>query len=127
MENLFLIGRVIFGIYLLMNAYNHLAHSSQMAGYAASKKVPFPKAAILGSGLLLLIGGLSVLTGVQVKAGIAAIVLFLIPVTFTMHNYWMQADPMAKMGERVNFMKNMALLGAALMMLAIPTPWPFSL
>jgi putative oxidoreductase len=126
MEYLFLIGRVIFGGYFLMNAYNHLAHSGQMVGYAASRKVPSPKLAILGSGVLLLLGGLSILTGIRIGIGIAMLALFLIPVTFTMHNYWALPDPMAKMGERVNFMKNMALLGAALMMLAIPTPWPFS-
>jgi hypothetical protein len=37
------------------------------------------------------------------------------------------ADPMAKMNEQINFMKNVALLGAALAMAAIPQPWPISL
>jgi len=31
------------------------------------------------------------------------------------------------MMEQVQFMKNMAILGAILMLLAIPTPWPMSL
>jgi hypothetical protein len=34
---------------------------------------------------------------------------------------------MAKMGDMVNFTKNVALLGSSLMFLAIPQPWPFSL
>ena len=34
---------------------------------------------------------------------------------------------MAKMSERVNFTKNMALLGAALILLAVPQPWTVSL
>jgi len=34
---------------------------------------------------------------------------------------------MAKMGDRINFMKNMALIGALLMFLAIPMPWAYSI
>jgi putative oxidoreductase len=127
MENLFLVGRVLVGSYFIMSAYNHLAHPGHLTGYAASKGVPSPKLAILASGVLILLGGLSILTGIRPALGVAAIVLFLIPVTFTMHAFWKDADPMAKMGNRINFMKNIALLGAALMFLAIPTPWPFSL
>ena len=33
---------------------------------------------------------------------------------------------MQKMGDMVNFTKNMALIGCALMFLAIPQPWPYS-
>jgi hypothetical protein len=33
---------------------------------------------------------------------------------------------MQQINQRVNFQKNLALMGAALMLLAIPRPWPFS-
>lgn len=98
-----------------------------MAGYAASKGVPAPQAAIILTGLLLLIGGLSILTGVMPRVGVLAIALFLLPVSFTMHNFWAIADPMEKAMQTVNFTKNMALFGSALMFLAIRTPWPLSL
>jgi hypothetical protein len=35
-----------------------------------------------------------------------------------MHAFWKVQDPTAKMGEMVNFMKNIALLGAVLIFLA---------
>lgn len=44
-----------------------------------------------------------------------------------MHRFWDVEDQAAKMGEMVNFTKNMALIGSALMFLAVPQPWPFSL
>jgi hypothetical protein len=44
-----------------------------------------------------------------------------------MHNFWKDEDPQMKMADRINFMKNMALLGALLMLLAIPLPWPLRL
>ncbi len=127
MEIAFLIGRIIVGVYYLFNAANHFSQIDMMTGYAGSKGVPAPKLAVGGSGLLLLVGGLSILLGYQPLIGVIAIVLFLLPVTFMMHNFWTVEDPQMKMGEMVNFMKNMALIGSALMFLAIPAPWPFSL
>jgi hypothetical protein len=35
-----------------------------------------------------------------------------------MHAFWKVQDPTVKMGEMVNFMKNIALLGAVLIFLA---------
>jgi uncharacterized membrane protein YphA (DoxX/SURF4 family) len=111
-----LVGRILFGGYFLMNAYNHLFKSQHMIGYAQFKGVKSPKTAILGSGLLLLIGGLSFLTMTATFLGSIALLLFLIPVTFKMHAYWKETDPQAKMADRIQFYKNLALIGAVLMM-----------
>jgi len=122
----YLIGRILVGLYYLYNALNHFKSLDMMAGYAGSKGVPAPKLAVAGSGVLLAVGGLSLLTGFEPRLGVAAVVLFLVPVTLTMHQFWRVSDPMQKMGEQVNFMKNVALLGSTLMFLVIPRPWPYS-
>lgn len=126
----FLIGRVILGLYWLNTAYGHIFKSAGMVGYAQSKGVKSAgtaKFAVVGTGILALLGGPSVLVGYRPELGIACLVIFLIGVSWKMHPYWKEADPMAKMGDRVNFWKNMALLGALLAMLAIPLPWVYSL
>ena len=112
------IGRIVFGGYFLYNGYNHFAHLSMMSGYAQSKGVPSPKLAVAGSGLLLAIGGVSLIFNLFPLVGLLALILFLLPVTFMLHAYWKVQDPMAKMGEMVNFTKNFALLGAVLILLA---------
>ena len=122
----FLVGRVIVAVYFLVNAYNHLIKGGSMVGYAASKHVPSPKAAIFLGGLLMLAGGLSVLTGIHVYWGLVALLVFMLPVTFMMHNYWKETDPMAKMNQRIAFMKNMAIIGLILMAFAIAVPWPYA-
>ncbi|HEU0080520.1 MAG TPA: DoxX family membrane protein [Candidatus Paceibacterota bacterium] len=122
----FLIGRVVVGVYFLVNAYNHIVKGAHMVGYAASKGLPSPKAAIVGSGLLLLLGGLSVLFGVYTFWGIVLLLVFMVPVTFMMHDYWKAADPMQKMNERIAFQKNLAIIGFLLMLLALPVPWLYS-
>lgn len=118
MNIVFWIGRIIVGVYLLFNAFNHFSQLNMMSGYAQSKGVPAPKLAVLGSGVLLLIGGLSVLFWQYLFWGMIALALFLIPVTMMMHNFWTIEDQQAKMNEMVGFMKNMALLGFALIVLA---------
>lgn len=127
MNIIFLIGRIIVGVYFLYNAFGHFAGLHSLSGYAQSKNVPAPTVAVLGSGLLLLIGGLSFITGYEPTIGVTAVVLFLLPVTFKMHAFWNIKDPMQKMGEQINFTKNLAIMGGALMFLAIPQPWVYSL
>ena len=88
MAIVFLIGRIIVGLFYLVMAMNHFSKTEMLSGYAASKNVPSPKVAVIVSGLLLLIGGLSILLAYQTRIGVLAIVLFFLPVTFTMHNFW---------------------------------------
>ena len=127
MDILFLIGRILYGGFFLMSAFNHFTQAGAMAPYAGSKGVPSPTLSVYVSGLLLLIGGASILLGLYPLVGVAALVLFLIPTSLMMHNFWAIEDPQQQQAEMIQFMKNIALLGAALMFLMIETPWPFSL
>ncbi len=128
MKGLVLVGRIIVGAYYLFNALNHLVFApGQLAEYAASKGVPLPLLAVIVSGLLLLIGGLSILLGIFPRIGVLALVVFFLPVTFWMHDFWTIQDPQARMIQMVSFLKNLALMASALMFLAIPEPWEPSL
>ena len=99
---------------------NHFTKTEMLANYARSKGVPMPKLAVLFSGLLIFFGGLWVVTGFYIQIGIVELVLFLVPVSFKMHDFWNDTDPNQKMMNMTHFMKNMALIGAALMLLQIP-------
>ena len=59
-------------------------------------------------------------------AAAAALVGFLLPVTLQMHRFWEEADPQRRQAEMINFMKNVALMGAALALTQIDEPWPAS-
>jgi putative oxidoreductase len=122
----FLIGRVIVGCFFLMNGFNHFAQINRTSGYAKSKGIPAPALAVGGSGVLLFLGGLSLLLGYHPTVGAALLVIFLLGVSFGIHNFWTVQDQQAKLGEMTNFLKNMAILGLLLMTLAIPGPWPMS-
>lgn len=126
MEYLFLVGRILYGGFFVLAGIGHFRKVEAMAPYAAMKKVPAPKLAILGSGLLIILGGLSMILGYRPEWGVLFISLFLVPVSFSMHNYWTDTDPQVRQGNETNFRKNIALLGAAWMILLVPQPWPFS-
>jgi len=123
----FLIGRIIFGGYWLMASFNHFKNLNYMSEYAKAKGAPSPKLAVAGTGVILLLGGLSMLLGVYPVVGIILLIVFLLGVSFQMHAYWKVDDAQAKQGEMINFTKNMALVGALLMLLLLPHPWPVSL
>ena len=122
---LFVLGRILFGGFFVMNGLNHLAKLNAMTGYAAFKGVKLPKLTVIVSGLMIILGGAGLVLGVKIGWSVAMIAVFLILVTFKMHAYWKVSDPNQKMTEQVNFMKNLALLGAVLMMLMI-ADWPYS-
>lgn len=121
-----LFGRAVFGGFFLYNGVNHFTNAEMMTGYARSKGVPLAAAAVAGSGALLVLGGLSLLTGVRPKIGSALIATFLGGVTPRMHDFWRVEDGERRMQEMVNFTKNVALLGGAALAAAVPEPWPMS-
>jgi uncharacterized membrane protein YphA (DoxX/SURF4 family) len=130
MDIVFLIGRIIVGIYYLYNAANHFNLFGQTAGMVAwtsSKGVPSAKVLVFVAGVLLTIGGLTILTGFMPTIGVIALVLFFVPVTYKMHDFWNEQDAAAKANQTIAFAKNAGLLGSALMFLAIPQPWVLSL
>jgi putative oxidoreductase len=96
-----------------MAAPNHFA--KQTIAYAASQGVPLAAIAVPFSGIIALAGGLSILLGYRAKAGAWLIALFLVPVTPMMHKFWTVHDPVMSQIQMVMFMKNISMLGGALL------------
>ena len=119
----FLLGRLVLGGYFIMSGYSHFKNLSMLTGYAQSKGVPMPKESVIVTGLILCFGGLGIIFGVYVEQAILLLVLFLLGTLIKMHRYWEVTDPMVRMGEHINFYKNLGLIGALLMLLSLPIPW----
>ena len=126
MDDLFLLGRIVFGGFFVFNGANHFLMNATMVQFAAAKGVPMPEVAVAVAGVLILVGGFCVLTGFQPYVGLSCIALFLVCVTPMMHNFWALTNPAERLNEMGHFLSNAALLGGSLMMFAIPRPWPYS-
>lgn len=127
MEFLLLIGRIIFGGFFIMSGINHFTNAGMMSGYAKSKNVPAPYLAVVGTGVMLVLGGLSVLLGLFPVLGLILLIVFLVPTSVLIHNFWTVQDPQARAAEQVNFLKNLALTGAALALMYGAADWPLAL
>jgi putative oxidoreductase len=123
----FLMGRIVVGFFYLYAGINNFIHFEEAVGYAAFKGVPVTGLAVTVANILLVIAGLSILSGYRPVAGVTAVVLFMIPVSLLMHNFWAVADPQMAIAEMRSFLSNMGLAGSTLLFLAIPRPWPLSI
>ncbi len=112
MKYIVLTGRIFFSLIFIIAGPNHF--SSASIGYAASQGVPLSSIVVPLSGLMALIGGLSIATGFKAKWGALLIIIFLIPVTLMMHQFWTVKDPMMMQMQMAMFMKNIAMLGGAM-------------
>ncbi len=119
MKASYLLGRMIFGGFFLYNGIHHLQESKSMAQYTAAKGVPAPELAVKATGVALIAGGASVLLGLKKEWGATAIAAFLAGVSPVMHDFWKQTDPGQKQNDMISFSKNMALLGASLMLMGM--------
>ena len=116
MDVVLLVGRILFVALFLASAMGHLTQSKAMGAYAGTKGVPSPVLATQVSGVLILLGGISVLLGLWGDLGSLFLVIFLLPTALLMHSFWKESEPMAKQMEMVQFNKDVALAGGALVL-----------
>ncbi len=124
MEWVPLVARILFSSIFIMASFGHFSQES--INQAASQGVPMASILVPLSGIMSLVGGLSILLGYKARCGAWLLVLFLIPVTFMMHRFWGLADPVASTIQMIMFMKNIALMGGALFVAYFGTG-PYSL
>ena len=107
------LARLLLVALFLFSAPGHF--KAQTIAYTAQQGVPFASILVPLSGLMALAGGLSVLLGWHARAGAWLLVAFLVPVTLAMHAFWAVPDPMMRMVQQAMYMKNLGLLGGALL------------
>jgi putative oxidoreductase len=108
-----LAGRIFYSAIFIMSGPNHFR--SELIGFAASQGVPLASILVPLSGIIAFLGGLSIALGYRARLGAWLIVLFLGPVTLMLHRFWGLPDAQAAMLQQAMFMKNMSMLGAALL------------
>lgn len=112
-NSLVLVGRFFFSLIFIISSFGHF--SSATIQYAANQGVALPHILVPISGLIALLGGLSILFGYHARLGAFLIIVFLVPVTLTMHNFWSFTDPGQAQLQQIMFLKNLSMLGGALL------------
>ncbi|MBI2402735.1 MAG: DoxX family protein [Gemmatimonadetes bacterium] len=107
------IGRAAFAAIFIVAAAGHF--SQQTIAYAAQQGLPLPQILVPLSGLIAFAGGLSVLLGYRARIGAGLLVGFLVPATPMFHNFWAVTDPMMAQMQQAMFLKNLSMVGGALL------------
>ncbi len=107
------LGRILFGAIFVLAGPGHFQEGT--IAHAAAQGVPLAPLAVPLSGVIAVLGGLSIALGYKARWGAWLIVLFLVPVTVMMHRFWGLPDPKETMMQQIMFMKNVSMLGAALL------------
>jgi putative oxidoreductase len=107
-----ILGRIFYSIIFILSGFSHF--SKQSIQFAANQGVPMASFLVPFSGILILLGGISILLGYKARLGAWLIVIFLVPVTLMIHKFWAISDPMKASLQQVMFLKNLSMLGAAL-------------
>jgi len=119
MRYLVVLGRLFYSLIFVVAGFGHFTH--QEIAYAAAQGIPIVGVLVPASGIMAIVGGLSILLGFHGKLGAWLLVLFLLPVTLTMHNFWAVKDPMMQQIQMAMFLKNFSMLGSALFFTQIGT------
>lgn len=113
MKYLVLLARILFSALFFISSFSHF--SAGTIAYAAAQGVPFAGFLVPASGVLALVGAISIIIGYKARWGALALVAFLVPVTAMMHNFWAVTDPMMHQMQFLMFMKNLSMLGGAIL------------
>src|SRR5687768_2415326 len=114
MKYIVLTGRILYSLIFIESGFWHFSKAS--VDYANSQGVPLATLLVPASGVMAIVGGLSILLGYKARWGAWLLVAFLIPVTLMMHAFWKFNDSMEQQVQTTMFMKNASMLGAALLL-----------
>lgn len=113
MKTFVLTGRILFSLIFITSGFSHFTEESM--NYAESHGVLMSSVTVPLAGVMCILGGLSIAFGFKAKLGAWLIILFLIPTTILMHNFWTISDPVTRHTQMIMFMKNLSMLGASLL------------
>ncbi|MET0929786.1 MAG: DoxX family protein [Aeromicrobium sp.] len=119
MDEIFLIGRILFAYLVIGSGVAHLTATDAMAGYAQSRGVPNATLLTQISGATFIAGGVSIVLGIWGDIGALGLAIQLVVTAVMMHAFWKETDPQAKQMEMIAFNKDIALAGGALVIFSI--------
>jgi putative oxidoreductase len=112
------LGRILLSLIFLLSAAGKFKDWQATVNMIADKGVPAPDALLSVAVALEILGGVSVLIGLYARVGALALLVFLVPVTLIMHNFWAYEGDQW-MGQMINFMKNVSITGGVVLVLAL--------
>jgi putative oxidoreductase len=112
-----LLGRILLAGMFVISGYGKIPGFEGTVGYIAAKGLPVPQLLAAIAILIELGGGLAILLGWKTRWAALALIVFLIVITPIFHGFW-AVPPEQVMAQKINFMKNVSILGGMLLLFA---------
>jgi putative oxidoreductase len=112
-----LVGRILLAVIFVISGFNKIMGFGGTTGYISSKGLPLPEVLAIITILIELGGGLAIVFGLKTRWAALAMIVFLIVITPIFHNFWAVAAEQ-RMGQLINFQKNIAILGGMIVLYA---------
>jgi putative oxidoreductase len=118
--NAYLIARGLFASLFVVSGVNKAASFSGVSAWMAASGVPLPDLVLTATLLLEIGGGTALLVGWNARWLALAFAGFVVLASVTFHQFW-AVDAAAFENELNHFLKNVAILGGALMIYSAET------
>ncbi len=112
-----LVGRILLAVMFIVSGFGKITGFDGTVGYIASKGLPLPQLVAIGTILVELGGGITLAAGFKARWAALALAVFTLLAAIIFHNFW-AAEAAQKMGQQINFMKNVTIVGGMLMVFA---------
>lgn len=124
---LMFLGRLFISFTFLWTSYEKIKNWKRTTDYMKGKNVPKVEIIQPVSIALQILGSIMVLTGLYARLGSVFLLIYLVPATLWLHRYWtLQEQSQERKIEQMFFMKDLAITGALLLILAMgPGHWSF--
>ena len=119
------LGRILIAPLFLLSGFHKITGFPTVASTMAKAGMPFPELLLIGAIVFELGGGILVLVGWHARWGAFLLAVFTLFATLVFHNFW-AVDPAQYRGQLNHFMKNLAILGGLVYIMAMG-PGRFSL
>jgi putative oxidoreductase len=117
-DSVALLARVLLVALFLLSGFGKTSGFAGTVSYVAAHGLPFPELGALIAIAVELGGGLLVLIGWKARWAAAIVAVFSVVAAIFFHPYWAETDPAARMGDFINFWKNVSIAGGFLMVFA---------
>ena len=112
-----LVGRIMLAAIFITSGFSKITGFEGTVGYIASKGLPMPQIGAIIAIVVELGGGILLAVGFKARWAALALAIFTLVAGILFHNYW-AVEAAQKMGQQINFWKNIAITGGMLMVFA---------
>jgi uncharacterized membrane protein YphA (DoxX/SURF4 family) len=115
------LAHIALGVPFIWLGYDAASEPGGRVDKAAEFGLPQPHHAVRLNGVAMVAGGVGLSVGVFPRAAALGLAASLVPTTLVGHPFWQSADAQARTGNRIQFLKNLGLIGGLLSVAASST------